>query len=201
MGHHRVVQSDPALGDQPLGVAPAGDARRGPGIWRSARRGLARPWRRSCAAAAIRAAKMRASPGSIRNSGCHCTPRQKRWRGSSMPSITPSGASALTTAPRPGVAHRLMVRGVHLHLRGADDAVQQRARHDRDRVAGLVARVGLLVRPARSGTLVGDVLDQRAAQRDGQQLLRRRRCPAPACCAPARRAPGPARWRCGFPSA
>ncbi len=54
-------------------------------------------------AAAISAARMRVSPGSMRNSGCHCTPRQKWWAGASMPSITPSGAVALTIAPAPGV--------------------------------------------------------------------------------------------------
>ena len=47
---------------------------------------------------------MRASPGSIRNSGCHCTPRQKRRPVASMPSTTPSGAVAFTAACAPGAA-------------------------------------------------------------------------------------------------
>lgn len=53
------------------------------------------------AAARMKASKMRSSPGLIEYSGCHSTPMQKRRRGSSIPSITPSGASALTTMPEP----------------------------------------------------------------------------------------------------
>src|SRR5690606_31508800 len=50
-------------------------------------------------AAATRAAKIAGSLGLMAYSGCHCTPRQKRWRGDSIASITPSGARALTTTP------------------------------------------------------------------------------------------------------
>ena len=51
------------------------------------------------AAAFTKASNSLASPGSMWNSGCHCTPRQKRWRADSMPSITPSGAVASTITP------------------------------------------------------------------------------------------------------
>ena len=60
---------------------------------------------------------------------------------------------------RAGFAHRLVVRGVHRHRRGAGDAGEQRARRDRDLVPRLVARVRLLVLERR-GDRVGDVLDQ-----------------------------------------
>jgi hypothetical protein len=39
------------------------------------------------------------SPSLMANSGCHCTPMQKRRPGASMPSMTPSGATALMTTP------------------------------------------------------------------------------------------------------
>ena len=42
-------------------------------------------------AASRKARKIFASPSEIWNSGCHCTPMQKRYCGASMPSITPSG--------------------------------------------------------------------------------------------------------------
>ena len=44
------------------------------------------------------------SPGLMSYSGCHCTPRQKLRSGSSMASITPSGARAVTTTPGPRVS-------------------------------------------------------------------------------------------------
>ena len=37
----------------------------------------------------------------IQSPGCHCTPTQKRRPGSSIASITPSGARPLTTPPGP----------------------------------------------------------------------------------------------------
>src|SRR5262249_35221067 len=102
MGDGRVVQPDTALGEQLLRVAAAGDA----GTGQPLRDAFAAP-RPSCrvaagAQAAMSASKMRRSPGSMRNSGCHCTPRQKRRRESSMPSMMLSGAVALTTACGPG---------------------------------------------------------------------------------------------------
>src|SRR5579875_1211998 len=47
--------------------------------------------------AAMNAANSRLSPSLNPYSGCHCTPMQKRRRGSSMPSMTPSGAVASIT--------------------------------------------------------------------------------------------------------
>ena len=64
----------------------------------------------------------------------------------------------------------LVVRAVHLEFVGADDAVKLRAPGHLHDMAGLVARIGLLVRQ-RIGDGVGDVLDQLAAQHDVQQLL------------------------------
>ena len=87
-----------------------------------------------------------------------------------MPSTTWSGAIALTTAERPRIAHRLMMRRVHLHLGRTHDAMQQRAAAHRDWVAGFVARVGLLVFQ-RVGVGVGNVLDQRAAECHREKLL------------------------------
>src|SRR6185369_5610130 len=54
-------------------------------------------------AASIRAWNSFRSPGSTANSGCHCTPMQNLSRGSSMPSMTPSRATAFTTTPGPTV--------------------------------------------------------------------------------------------------
>ena len=103
-------------------------------------------------------------------SGCHCTPRQKRRVGSSIASITPSAARGADDDAGADPLGRLVVGAVDRQPVGAGDAVQQRARRDRDLVAGLGARVRLLVRQrVRHG--VGDVLDQRAAQHDVEQLL------------------------------
>ena len=49
------------------------------------------------------AAKILESPALTPYSGCHCTPRTKRLPGASIPSMTPSGASASTTTPGPTV--------------------------------------------------------------------------------------------------
>ncbi len=64
----------------------------------------------------------------------------------------------------------LMVGAVHLHLVAAADAVQQGAGLDADRMARLIARIGLLMfeRPRH---LVGNVLDQPPAEDDMEQLL------------------------------
>ena len=101
-----VVEPHLALGHQLLGIAPA----RHPGARQPL--GDTFPLFAACLRhdggiahkrqAAISASKMRRSPGSMKNSGCHCTPRQKRWRVSSMPSITRSGETAFTTACGPG---------------------------------------------------------------------------------------------------
>src|SRR5262249_47378703 len=48
--------------------------------------------------ASTNAANKRTSAALMWNSGCHCTPTQKRRVGSSMPSTTPSGETASTTA-------------------------------------------------------------------------------------------------------
>ena len=90
MANDSVVQLHPPLGQQLLGIAPAGHPRPGQPLGDTL---AARPsggillrgvvfrhvgrvahW----AHAATRASKMRRSPGSMKNSGCHCTPRQKR---------------------------------------------------------------------------------------------------------------------------
>jgi len=68
------------------------------------------------------------------------------------------------------VGRGLVVGAVHLELVGADDRVELRAARDGDRVAGLVARVGLLVRK-RVGDRLRNVLEQLAAQHDMQELL------------------------------
>ena len=120
--------------------------------------------------AAISASKMRRSPGSIWNSGCHCTPRQKRYRASSIPSITPSGATASMAACGPGVAHGLVMRRIHPHRPAADDLGEQRARQHPHLMPRLVARIGLLMRQ-RVRHRVRNMLDQRSAQRHRQQLL------------------------------
>ena len=95
-----VVEADLAFHQQTLGVAAAGDPGAGEvfGDPVAARFFGVRHDRH----AAINASNRRRSPGSMRNSGCHCTPRQKRYRESSTPSITASGARALTMAWGPG---------------------------------------------------------------------------------------------------
>ncbi len=69
-----------------------------------------------------------------------------------------------------GLAHGLMVGAVDLDLVHSDDPVQQGFGRDRDGMAGLGARVGLLV-GERARDRVGDVLNERAAERDVQELL------------------------------
>ena len=68
------------------------------------------------------------------------------------------------------VLRRLMVRRIDRQLVRADDRMQLGARHHADRMPGLVARVGLLVRQ-RLYHRIGNVLDQFSAQHDMQQLL------------------------------
>src|SRR5690606_2433768 len=92
------VDRHAALGDHALGIAPRGDTRArkalGDALAHAIRRlGHAHP------AASMKAANILESPGSMANSGCHWTPRQNRLSGASIPSITPSGAVASTTAP------------------------------------------------------------------------------------------------------
>ena len=87
-----------------------------------------------------------------------------------MPSITPSGRGRVDDDAVRRIGRRLVMGAVHLQLVGADDAVQLRALGHLHDVAGLVARVGLLV-GQRVGDRVGNVLDQLAAQHDVQQLL------------------------------
>src|SRR4029079_4769146 len=92
------VDLDPAL-DNP-GFRFAARAQAG------ARHHFGDPVASRCVALLLDAAETRAWNGflsavPIRNSGCHCTPMQKGRRGSSMPSMTPSAATALTTTPGP----------------------------------------------------------------------------------------------------
>ena len=66
--------------------------------------------------------------------------------------------------------HRLVMGGVHRHPFAAADGLQQAVRGKGDIVAGFVARVGLLM--GEGGfDLLGDVLDQAAAQHHVQELL------------------------------
>ena len=65
---------------------------------------------------------------------------------------------------------------------------------------GSCARVGLLVRQG-ARRRVGDVLDQRAAERHRQQLLAAADAEHRQVALPARRGPAPVPPRCGFPSA
>ena len=69
-----------------------------------------------------------------------------------------------------GRRHRLVMRRIHRHARAAHDARQQCPRRDGDLMPRLRARVRLLMRE-RAGDLVRDVLDQRPAEGDGEQLL------------------------------
>ena len=197
MGDRRVVQPHPALGDQ-----------------RSASRRLATPARashlamrsprsadRSSRQAAISASKMRAVAGIdeefrmplhaeaepvARHPRC---PRSRRPARSRSPRrrrrdrAPPDGApSSPASSPAPTMRC---------------SSVPAR---DRDGVAGLVARVGLLVLQ-RVGDRVGDVLDQRAAQRHRQQLLAAADAQHRQVARQRALASAPVRRRCGPPSA
>ena len=70
----------------------------------------------------------------------------------------------------PGVLDRLVVGAVDRETLGPGDAMEQGAGDDPHVVPGLVARVGLAVRQGIRD-LVGDVLDQGAAERHVEQLL------------------------------
>ena len=87
-----------------------------------------------------------------------------------MPSMTPSGARAFTTTPRPRLLGRLVVRRVDAELGHLDDAAQHGPGRDGHGVAGLGARVLLFVFE-RARHLIGDVLHQAPAQDDVQKLL------------------------------
>ena len=104
-------------------------------------------------------------------SGCHCTPRQKRRCGRLDRLDHAVGRAAADHHARADAAGRLVMRAVDLEPRAAAaEREQPGAGQDLDRMAGLGARVGLLVgEAARHG--VGDVLDQVAAERDVEQLL------------------------------
>ena len=80
------------------------------------------------------------------------------------------GRACVDRHPGPDLLDRLMVRRVDRELRRAADPRQPRARCERDRMARLVARVGLLVGQGPRH-LVGDVLDQGAAEHHVEQLL------------------------------
>ena len=97
-------------------------------------------------------------------------------RATRSPSITPSGAVAVATSPRPSRADRLVVTAVDAaRARRVDGAperlVQARAGRDRARRARR-ASFGCVdaVRAARSSTARRDVLDERAAGGDVQHL-------------------------------
>ena len=64
----------------------------------------------------------------------------------------------------------MMVGGVDLHGRGADDLREQGAGLNDYGVTGLVAGVGLLVRKS-AGNCVRDVLVETAAESDSEELL------------------------------
>ena len=116
--------------------------------------------------------RCRASPGSIAYSGCHCTPMNQRCVGSSMPSITPSGARALTV--RPGAASATAwwcaLFTCHGHrCRRCCGAVGCR-RSSVTACPGSVRGIGLLV-GERVRHRVRNVLDEGAAERDVHELL------------------------------
>src|SRR3984893_11946474 len=92
-GQHVTIDRNPPGDDPALGVTPRAQpsARQQFGDALRCRRCLAHP-----PATSTKARKIRRSASLISNSGCHWTPRQKRRRGSSMPSTTPSSATALT---------------------------------------------------------------------------------------------------------
>ena len=178
--------------------------RRGPAIWRSARR-VRRPSasaRRSSARG--RDQRLRRSGGRPGRSGTpDATARRGRSRsaGPRSPSITPSGAVALTTAKRPGVAHRLVVRRVHLHRRpprrcGPAGCPGSSATAWPGWSRGLGCSCSQRVGDA-SGMCCSSVPPSATASSCCAAADAR----APACRAPARRAPARARPRCAPPSA
>ena len=87
-----------------------------------------------------------------------------------MPSITPSSATASTTARRPGLSTAWWCDEFTCISAAPTMRCSSVPGMMSHRMAGLVARVGLLVRQG-VGHGVGDVLDQRAAERHRQQLL------------------------------
>src|SRR5690606_21716582 len=98
-GQHLAVDCDPPARDQALGFAPRAEARAGDPLGHalgSGGSGAHEPRH-----AAIRASNRASSAAEMPYSGCHCTPMQKRRPGTSIASITPSGARPLTTTPGP----------------------------------------------------------------------------------------------------
>src|SRR5260370_209010 len=72
--------------------------------------------------------------------------------------------------PRCHRLHRLMMGRVDRQLAHPGDAVEERAGDDRDGMPGFGARIRLLMRQC-ARDLVGNVLDQRPAERDVKELL------------------------------
>ena len=94
----------------------------------------------------------RNSPVRQKFSGCHWTPRQKRAEGSSIASMTPSGAVAVTRNAGGDGLDRLMVPAVHLAGVVADQALAHQFRQERILVEpDLVREVVGLMLAARSG--------------------------------------------------
>ena len=110
---------------------------------------------------------------SVSDSGCHCTPSRNCSPADSSASIEAVGRHRGGDQARGEVMHRLVVHAVHLERRRADQGVEPRARGDghlvRQVVAG-VARGGEVVVLDGVGALRGDVLVERAAERDVEDL-------------------------------
>ncbi len=91
---------------------------------------------------------------SDRLSACHCTPTTKRAVGSSIASMTPSGAQPTARSPLPSRSMRLVVERVHLDLRRPGDGRDAAALLEADGVrrdpAGLLLAVAQRARSARS---------------------------------------------------
>src|SRR5262249_32769750 len=100
---HLAVDGDAPLGDPPLRIPARAESRPRHHLGDAFAHGACRLRDEDTyrALAAMKASKILVSPVLIEYSGCHCTPRQKRLPGTSMPSMMPSSASASTTTPLP----------------------------------------------------------------------------------------------------
>ena len=94
----------------------------------------------------------------------------KSRSGASMASITPSGAHAVARSPSPSRWTAWWWKELTSLRLAPEDALQARAGGDDDRVGRDPARLLLAVRDLDADG-VGDVLEERAAARDVEQLL------------------------------
>ena len=135
--------------------------------WRSARRLLlTQPAYRAPPrplAASTSARNSASCPGSSSSvSACHCTASRNGWRGSSIPSIVPSGAHAVATRPSPSVSTAWWWK----ELTSAACPPSRRAARERAAI-----RTECVGRRGELGLAVAvDVLVQRAAAGDVERL-------------------------------